>query len=212
MEHNQYDEYGPRAPEQAPPESEVQETCEYRTPDEQHTYREHGRDDPAAPHQEADRKKQEQSTGKKPKPRPKPPVSHMAMQFVAISTAAAVTVTAGAALSGGTFLPELGAWATETAQQIAAVQPVQNRQPAVDVQAAVLAWQGEDVTLEQPGEQPNEQPNGEQAEQPGEVPPTPPPETPPAPTPTPTPAPTPAPTPKPTPKPVPTPKPTPTPT
>ncbi|MEG2958780.1 MAG: hypothetical protein RR828_03505, partial [Oscillospiraceae bacterium] len=111
MEHNQYDEYGPRAPEQAPPESEVQETCEYRTPDEQHIYREHGRDDPAAPHQEADRKKQEQSAGKKPKPRPKPPVSHMAMQFVAISTAAAEmkkkpckTVGEAAALNAGALL------------------------------------------------------------------------------------------------------------
>ncbi|MEG2137691.1 MAG: hypothetical protein RRY64_03425, partial [Oscillospiraceae bacterium] len=117
LEHNQYDEYGPCPPEQAPLPGEVQESCEYRTTEENHTFVDHRA--PAAARQ----KNPNGGPGENPNPKPKPPVSHMAMQFVAISTAAAVTVTAGAALSGGTFLPELGAWATETVQQIAAVQP-----------------------------------------------------------------------------------------
>ncbi|MEG2958311.1 MAG: hypothetical protein RR828_01110, partial [Oscillospiraceae bacterium] len=83
LEHNQYDEYGPCPPEQAPLPGEVQESCEYRTTEEQHTYEEHG--ETAA----AREKKSKAGQGEKPKRNPKPPVSHMAMQFVAISTAAA---------------------------------------------------------------------------------------------------------------------------
>ncbi|MEG1594568.1 MAG: hypothetical protein RR350_09150, partial [Oscillibacter sp.] len=167
-EYNRYEEYGPRPREQAPLPPESQESGEYHTAGERQTYAEHGGDTPP-PSQEERKKKQ---------PKPQPPVSRMAMQFVAISSAAVVTVTAGAVLSEGIFLPELGNWAKATVEQIAATPPIALEQPAMDLQEI---FESGTAAPEGPGPSGEDSGGGEMPPDGGETPPGTDPEPPPEP-------------------------------
>lgn len=151
LEYNQYNEYNASAPEQAPTLNEIQETCdEYSASPEQHSYAEIGQDDKTAVHQK-----------KEQKLRQKPPIGRMAMQFLAVTTAAITVTTASAAISSGKYLPKLGDFARETIQQISSMPPIANRQAAINPQLAMMMWQGEttvpatnELTMEAPAEKP----------------------------------------------------------
>ena len=67
-------------------------------------------------------------------------IGKAAFQMAAMAISAVAVVTAASALSGGTFLPELGAFAANAVKYLD--QPLVSGQPGMDLAAAAEAWAG----------------------------------------------------------------------
>ncbi|MEG1721210.1 MAG: hypothetical protein RR281_05835, partial [Pseudoflavonifractor sp.] len=146
-EHNQYHEFSPPPPEQAPAPPEQQTSREYSAAPEQLVYAERGHDEPV-PARETEQEKRQKPQKRQKSQKPRPSVGKIALQFVSVATAASVVVTAGAVTSGGRFLPGLAAAATAVYEQLA-VPAITPKQDALPLPRLTLAFSGSHVTLEQ---------------------------------------------------------------